>query len=77
MNKVVERNSTGKKHKVPTTRVNDIQYKGDLKMILFTIEKISDEGNAYGFNRIDIIALNYDGNGGAIARNNDSETLDY
>ena len=46
-------------------------------MILFTIEKISDEGNAYGFNRIDIIALNYDGNGGAIARNNDSETLDY
>ncbi len=45
--------------------------------ILFTMVKISDEGNAYGFNRIDIIALNYDGDWGAIARNDDSETLDY
>jgi hypothetical protein len=30
------------------------------------LKKVSDEGNAYGFETIEIIKFNYDGKGGAI-----------
>jgi hypothetical protein len=45
--------------------------------ILFRLEKISSDGNAYGHDKIDIVSLNYDGDGSAIAINDDNGTLEH
>ena len=35
---------------------------------IIVLKKISDDGNAYGFGKIEIIQFNYNGNGDAIVR---------
>ncbi len=44
---------------------------------IVSLKKVSDEGNAYGFEFVHILAFNYDGKGGTIVRHDDEQELDY
>ena len=44
---------------------------------LFVLEKTSDENNGYGYSRIELLCLNYNGQGGAIARFDNEAELNH
>ena len=53
--------------KALSVSLRDLHDQDEIKPLL-VLEKVTDDGNAYGFDRLEIVCFNYDGEGGALVK---------